>query len=97
MPLYDITCRHCAGTFEKMVALSALHQPTACPYCQQQTAAAPEISGARVGLRVVNTWRPGSKSEQLAGPGAGGPGAQAGSSRNSVLHNCKGFNCSMCT
>jgi hypothetical protein len=47
-------------------------------------------------LRRVDTWRPASRSEQLAGAGVAGPGMQAGGGRDSVLHNCKGFNCSMC-
>jgi putative FmdB family regulatory protein len=96
MPMYDITCSHCEGIFEKLMSVSALHHATTCPYCHAETMAAPAVSGARVSLRMVNTWKPRSKAEQLAGAGADGPGAHAGASRSSVLHNCKGFNCSMC-
>lgn len=96
MPLYDITCSHCEGTFETLISVSMLHRSTACPYCKQQTTAKPAISGGRIGLRSIDTWKPRSKAEQLAGAGADGPGTQAGAGRSSVLHNCKGFNCSMC-
>lgn len=96
MPLYDITCHHCEGTFEKLLSVSALHQNIQCPYCSQETAASPLMTGGRVGLRMIDTWKPRNKAEQLAGAGADGPGMQAGASRSSVLHNCKGFNCSMC-
>ena len=95
MPLYDITCTHCEGIFEKLMSVSALHQATTCPYCSKETMAAPAVSG-RVGLRMIDSWKPSSKAEQLAGASAGGPGTQAGAGRSSVLHNCKGFNCSMC-
>lgn len=96
MPIYDIICEHCEGIFEKILPVAALHQPTTCKYCNSSTTATPAKSAARVSLRRVDTWRPASRSEQLAGAGVAGPGMQAGGGRDSVLHNCKGFNCSMC-
>lgn len=96
MPLYDITCSHCEGIFEKLMSVSTLYQAVNCPYCRCETAAAPAISSARVGLRRIDSWKPRSQAEQLAGAGVGGPGTLAEAGRSSVLHNCKGFNCSMC-
>ncbi|WP_334188853.1 FmdB family zinc ribbon protein [Noviherbaspirillum sp.] len=96
MPLYDIHCSHCAGTFEKMLPVSRLHKPTECPYCRTLTAAAPAVSAGRVALRSIETWKPRNLAEQLAGMGATGPGSHAKAGRSSVLHNCKGFNCSIC-
>lgn len=96
MPLYDITCAHCEGIFEKILPVGALHAQTDCPYCGKGTAAVPALNGSHIGLRVLETWRPRTRAEQLAGEQAGGPGTHAGAGRSSVLHNCKGFNCSIC-
>jgi hypothetical protein len=35
-------------------------------------------------------------AQQLAGSGVTGPGTHALAGRSSVLHNCKGYNCSIC-
>ncbi|PUA17139.1 FmdB family zinc ribbon protein [Glaciimonas sp. PCH181] len=96
MPLYDIRCSHCDGIFEKLLRLHALHTDITCPYCVQETAAAPLLGASHVAVKVNQRWKPRNGAEQLAGMGAGGPGAHTGSARSSVLHNCKGFNCSMC-
>jgi len=96
MPLYDIRCSHCEGIFEKLLAMQALHGQVACPYCAQQTIAAPMLTGTRVAVQVRQQWRARTGAEQLAGPGAAGPGAHAGAGRSSVLHNCKGHSCSIC-
>lgn len=96
MPLYDISCSHCEGIFERMLSVGRLHEVTTCPYCSKDTMALPVLNGSRVGLQVVDSWKPRTKSEQLAGNGVGGPGTRVGASRSSVLHNCKGFNCSIC-
>ncbi|RXZ33784.1 zinc ribbon domain-containing protein [Oxalobacteraceae bacterium CAVE-383] len=96
MPLYDIRCSHCDGIFEKLLQIRELHGATECPYCRQQTTAAPLLTGGHVALKVTQRWQPRNGAEQLAGMGAGGPGAHAGTARSSVLHNCKGFNCSIC-
>ncbi|MDY7545313.1 zinc ribbon domain-containing protein [Glaciimonas sp. CA11.2] len=96
MPLYDIRCIHCDGIFEKLLRLQALGNDIGCPYCQQQTNATPLLSGGHVALKTTHSWKPRNGAEQLAGMGAGGPGAHAGAARSSVLHNCKGFNCSVC-
>jgi putative FmdB family regulatory protein len=96
MPLYDIRCSHCDGIFEKLLPVRALHSATDCPYCRQPTDAAPLLTGGHVALKVTQRWKPRNGAEQLAGMGAGGPGAHAGAGRSSVLHNCKGFNCSIC-
>lgn len=96
MPLYDIHCDQCEGIFEKMLAVSALHCDTTCPYCKQLTAARPALNAARVGLQVVDSWKPRTGAEQLAGRGVGGQGTSTRRIRNSVLHNCKGHSCSIC-
>jgi putative FmdB family regulatory protein len=96
MPLYDIRCSHCEGIFEKVISMQALYGALACPYCQQQTTAAPLPSGSRVGVQVTERWRARNGAQQLAGQGAAGPGAHAGAGRSSVLHNCKGHSCSIC-
>ena len=96
MPLYDIRCNHCQGIFEKLLSMQSLHSPLACPYCQAQTTAAPLLTGGRVKLQVSQTWRARNGAEQLAGAGVAGPGAHAGAGRSSVLHNCKGYSCSIC-
>jgi putative FmdB family regulatory protein len=95
MPLYDIRCGQCDGIFEVLLAVRALHGEIVCPYCQEQTMAAPLLTGGHA-LKVTERWKPRNGAEQLAGQGAGGPGAHAGGARSSVLHNCKGFNCSIC-
>jgi len=96
MPLYDIKCSNCEGIFERMLAVGNLHEMTACPYCGKATTAMPAMSGSRVTMRLVEAWKPRSRAQQLAGSGATGPGTHAGAGRSSVLHNCKGFNCSIC-
>jgi putative FmdB family regulatory protein len=96
MPFYDIGCSHCDGIFEKMLLVSDLHKPTQCPYCKQQTAAAPTLNAARVGMKIVDSWRPKNKAEVLAGAGVAGPGTSTRAVRSSVLHNCKGHDCSIC-
>lgn len=96
MPLYDIVCSHCEGIFERILPVDKLRAATGCPYCGKETAAMPAMNGARVALHVIHAWKPRSRSEQLAGNGASGPGTHAGAGRSSVLHNCKGFNCSIC-
>lgn len=96
MPLYDIRCSHCEGIFEKFLPLQALQSPLPCPYCKEETLAAPLLTGGRVGLQVTERWRPRTGAEQLAGPSVAGPGAHAGAGRSSVLHNCKGHSCSIC-
>lgn len=96
MPFYDIHCSHCGGTFEKMLKVGELHADLACPYCREQTPARPAVSGGSVRLRRVDAWKPQSLAQQLAGAGITGPGTHAGSARSSVLHNCKGYNCSIC-
>lgn len=96
MPLYDIRCSRCEAIFERMLPVSALGAPTACPYCQQQTAAKPALNAARVGLQVVDSWKPRTNAERLAGKGVAGQGTSTRRIRNSVLHNCKGHSCSIC-
>ena len=64
-------------------------------YCKQQTLAKPMITGHQQ-INMKTKWRPNSGAEQLAGPLVGGPGTQKNSARNSVLHNCRGVNCSLC-
>lgn len=96
MPLYDIHCSRCEGIFEKILAVAALHGETTCPYCKQQTVAKPALNAARVGLQVVDTWQPRTNAERLAGNGVGGEGTSTRRIRNSVLHNCKGYSCSIC-
>lgn len=96
MPFYDIICEHCEGIFEKILPVAALHGPVDCNYCGATTRATPAKSGSRVALRRVDAWTPRNRGEQLAGAGVAGPGLSAGAGRDSVLHNCKGFNCSMC-
>lgn len=96
MPMYDIVCDYCNGIFERILGVGELHRATSCPYCNQDTIARPALSGSRVALQVVNSWRPRNRAEQLAGNGVAGPGMQTGAGRSSVLHNCKGFNCSIC-
>jgi putative FmdB family regulatory protein len=96
MPLYDIHCTQCAGTFEKMLKVGELHADLCCPYCHEQTPAQPAVGGGRVELRSTSAWKPQSLAQQLAGAGITGPGTHAKAGRSSVLHNCKGYNCSIC-
>lgn len=95
MPLYDIRCNHCEGIFEKQLPISELQSLIECNYCKQQTAASPMMTGS-VKITVTEKWRPKSGAEQLAGPATGGPGTSAKSSRSTILHVCKGFQCSVC-
>jgi len=95
MPLYDIRCDQCEGIFERQLPIAALHSMIECSYCQQQTLAAPLMT-ARVQINVTEKWRPKNAAEQLAGRDAGGPGTSAKSGRSTILHVCKGFQCSVC-
>lgn len=96
MPFYDIQCSHCDGIFEKMLSVTALHKSTLCPYCEEMTTAVPTLNAARVGMKILDSWRPASKAQMLAGAGVAGPGTSSRAVRSSVLHNCKGVNCSIC-
>lgn len=95
MPLYDICCQHCAGIFERQLPIAALSSDIACSYCQQLTPAKPLLTG-HVQLKTSSKWKPQSKIEQLAGQQVTGPGTHKNAGRSSVLHNCKGMNCSVC-
>lgn len=96
MPLYDFRCQHCEGIFEQRLAMSAIGEvEIACVYCQQPNLAKPLITGHQ---KIVSKhkWRAQSTAEQLAGPLVGGPGTQKNVVASSVLHHCKGMNCSVC-
>lgn len=96
MPLYDFRCQHCDGIFECRVAISDIATAQLrCVYCQQLILAKPLITGHQI-LKKRSKWKAGSAAEQLAGPLVTGPGTDQRSGRNSVLHNCKGVNCSVC-
>ncbi|CAJ0717537.1 hypothetical protein LMG6871_02157 [Ralstonia edaphis] len=97
MPLYDIRCTACDGIFERLIPAAKLLAPTPCPYCDEDTPAAPMPTGGRVALKSVSRWQPSSLHEQLAGKPITGPGSAGGSGRrNSVLHVCGGKHCSIC-
>jgi putative FmdB family regulatory protein len=96
MPLYDIRCTECDGIFEKRLSVSSLHTDIDCPYCAQTIKAVPEITSSRVAMSSVERWKPSSLVEQLAGNGITGPGTKKNAMRSSVLHNCKGVQCSVC-
>lgn len=89
MPLYDIACSHCAGVFEQMLTVEALHRLTSCPYCKRRTRAAPTFGGAHAG-----TDADGGKQAPPARAGEPDRGARAARSR--VPHHCKGHPCSIC-
>lgn len=96
MPLYDFRCQHCEGIFEQRVAIARIiTDEIECPYCYEFTLAKPMITG-RHQIQMKNKWKPQSKAEQLAGPLVTGPGTDKNASKSSVLHNCKGMNCSVC-
>ncbi len=96
MPLYDIRCTSCDGIFEKRLTIASLHSDIDCPYCEQSTKAAPQITSSRVAMNSVERWKPQSLAQQLAGNGIAGPGTKKNAMRSSVLHNCKGVQCSVC-
>ncbi len=96
MPLYDIRCTECDSIFEKRLSVSSLHTDIDCPYCAQTIKAVPEITSSRVAMSSVERWKPSSLVEQLAGNGITGPGTKKNAMRSSVLHNCKGVQCSVC-
>jgi hypothetical protein len=54
------------------------------------------ITGRNLQLSITERWQPRNRAEQLTGAGAAGPGVRAKSGRSSVLHVCKGGNCSLC-
>ena len=96
MPLYDFRCEHCEGIFEQRVPIARIATDTIeCHYCQTHILAKPMITGHQK-IAVKSKWRPSSGAEQLAGPLVGRPVTQKNSSRSSVLHNCRGVNCSLC-
>jgi putative FmdB family regulatory protein len=96
MPLYDMRCPACEGIFEKLLAVSQREQAVECPYCEQSVAPQTMITARNLKVNVSETWRPRNQAEQLTGAGAGGPGTRTGAKRSSVLHVCKGGNCSLC-
>lgn len=96
MPLYDFSCPHCHGIFEQRVAIVEIRvAQIRCQYCQQSLLATPMITG-NTQIFSRSKWRPQSTAEQLAGPLVTGPGTEKNAARNSVLHHCKGMNCSVC-
>ena len=96
MPLYDFRCQHCEGIFEHRVAIAHINSNTInCQYCSKPTLAKPMMTG-RNKIHIKTRWRAQSSAEQLAGPLVAGPGTQSNSPKSSVLHNCKGINCSVC-
>ncbi|ENX59107.1 MULTISPECIES: FmdB family zinc ribbon protein [Acinetobacter] len=96
MPLYDFRCECCEGIFEQSVPMASIARDnTSCPYCQKSMLLKPMITGHQK-ISVKNKWRPSSSAEQLAGPLVEGPGTSKKSARTSVLHNCRGVNCSLC-
>jgi hypothetical protein len=54
------------------------------------------ITARNLQVSVTEHWRPRSPAEQLTGAGAAGPGTRATAARSSVLHVCKGGDCSLC-
>ena len=96
MPLDDIRCTECDSIFEKRLSVASLHTDIDCPYCAQTIKAVPEITSSRVAMSSVEKWKPSSLVEQLAGNGITGPGTKKNAMRSSVLHNCKGVQCSVC-
>ncbi|TCM68629.1 putative FmdB family regulatory protein [Acinetobacter calcoaceticus] len=96
MPLYDFQCVHCQGIFEQRLAMAQIGEAQLeCQYCKQTILAKPLLTG-RAQIQSKTKWRPQSSAEQLAGPLVTGPGTHKNAARNSVLHNCKGVNCSVC-
>ncbi|MCU0867979.1 MAG: zinc ribbon domain-containing protein [Burkholderiales bacterium] len=95
MPLHDFQCPHCEGIFETMLSAAKLYSEIACRYCALPMTAAPMLTG-RPMLRRVDAWRPTSQQETLTGAPVTGPGTNPGASRSSVLHVCRGMNCSLC-
>lgn len=95
MALYDFRCEHCDGIFEQARAIQDRNADTQCPYCHKITSVTPMMTGGHT-LAVKNKWRPSSKIEELTGQRAGGPGTNPKAKRTSVLHACKGYNCSIC-
>ena len=96
MPLYDLRCTECEGIFEMMRPIAERGHDTVCPYCKQDVAVEPMMTGGRVRVKLAHRWQPSSKVEELTGQRAGGPGTNPNASRTSVLHTCRGFNCSIC-
>jgi putative FmdB family regulatory protein len=96
MPLYDMRCPSCEGIFEKLLAVSRRDDPVECPYCEQSVQPETMITARNLQVSVTEHWRPRSPAEQLTGAGAAGPGTRATAARSSVLHVCKGGDCSLC-
>jgi putative FmdB family regulatory protein len=97
MPLYDFSCTSCESIFEARVSLAQLGLiDVVCPGCEQVMPSKPMVT-ARPSLFSVEPWRAQSKAEQLVGARAGGPGAYLGAKRSSVLHQCRGGICSLCS
>ncbi|MBC8751830.1 MULTISPECIES: FmdB family zinc ribbon protein [Paraburkholderia] len=96
MPLYDMRCPSCGGIFEKLLAVSMRDNVLDCPYCEQCVVPETMITARNVQLNITERWRPQSQAEQLTGAGVKGPGTRAEAGRASVLHVCKGGNCSLC-
>lgn len=96
MPLYDLRCTQCEGIFELIRPVEERNAEAVCPYCKQEVAVEPMITGGRVKVKFARKWEPTSKVEELTGQRAGGPGTNPNAKRTSVLHTCKGYNCSIC-
>ncbi len=96
MPFYDLRCPACQGIFEKLLSVSAREAPLPCPYCAAVIQPEAMLTGRNLTLSVKQRWVPSNRAEQLTGAPTVGPGMRAGASRSSVLHVCKGGNCSLC-
>lgn len=95
MPIYDYECGHCHGTVSMLRTVAHRHDPATCTKCHQGLLRF-RISAPRTVITKSSAFRATTPQQQLAGPSVTGPGLRS-KVKSSVLHQCVGPNCSVCT
>ncbi|HSH30958.1 MAG TPA: zinc ribbon domain-containing protein [Thiohalobacter sp.] len=94
MPLYAYQCEHCSHVVEMLRPMAQRNELAECIACKKGQLHL-QISAPRSVIIKGGPFRAATPQQQLAGPKATGPGTHQ-NIRNSVLHQCKGPNCSVC-
>ena len=94
MPLYEYRCEHCSDVVAMLRPVAQRNDLAECKACQTGRLHL-QISAPGSVIVKGGPFRAATPQQQLAGPQVTGPGTQR-STRSSVLHQCKGPNCSVC-
>ncbi len=94
MPLYEDQCEHCSRVVTMLRPMAQRNDLAECIACQKGQLHL-QISAPGTVIIKGGPFRAATPQQQLAGPKVTGPGTHR-KVRNSVLHQCKGPNCSVC-